>query len=249
MWACFVFWWCVWFTEWIGVLGRNWFGSLSHKMIAAFYFMVGLISGVVGFILSFFIRFELGISMVFIFTVEIAQVYNSIITVHGVVMIFFFIMPFLIGGVGNKEVVEHLFVSDFVLPRLNNMSYWFTQDALFVVLYAISMEESIGSGWTFYPPLIEVFTHSGCAVTLGICSLHLLGFSSEGGSINFIETTILVVVTVCLVLSLLVACGCKRVWSVSTRWFLFFSSFWFLVPFGSFRFCLLAMFWRFWPIL
>lgn len=55
--------------------------------------------------------------------IDAGQVYNVWLTQHGVIMIFFFIMPYLIGAVGNKEVPENLGVCDFVLCRLNNLSF------------------------------------------------------------------------------------------------------------------------------
>ncbi len=63
---------------------------------------------------------------------------------------------------------------------------------MFIILIAINIEESLGTDWTFYPPLSDIISHSSIAISLSIFSLHLLGFSSEGNSINFIESSVLI---------------------------------------------------------
>ncbi len=201
-----------------------WFGSFSHRMIGFFYLVFGIFNGVCGYLFSFLIRVELEISVCYLFSLDIAQLYNVYITVHGVLMIFLFIMPVLIGFVGNKELPEMLQLCDFALPRLNNVSFWLSFDGFLIVVCGFFIEESLGTGWTVYPPLADCVSHSSISLSLAILSLHCLGFSSEGGSINFIETSfvlcsfcsvvfgllvwVIIVTSVLLIFSLpILACG------------------------------------------
>ena len=92
------------------------------------------------------IRTELEIGMCYIISDYCGQVYNSIITLHGVGMIFLFIMPYLIGVVGNKEIPLKLSIADFQLPRLNILSLWLTVNSIILVVDAVNKEESLGTG-------------------------------------------------------------------------------------------------------
>jgi cytochrome c oxidase subunit 1 len=92
-------------------------------MIGTFYLVFGIVNGVLGYLFSFFIRVELDSPVPFLFLLDYAQFYNAYATAHGVIMIFFFIMPFLIGGAGNAEIPKDANIKDFCLPRLNNASF------------------------------------------------------------------------------------------------------------------------------
>lgn len=91
---------------------------MSHKEIAVLYMVLSMLSGFI----SVLIRTELEIGMCYVISDYCGQVFNSVITLHGVGMIFLFIMPYLIGVVGNKEIPLKLSVADFQLPRLNILS-------------------------------------------------------------------------------------------------------------------------------
>lgn len=117
-----------------------------------------------------------------------AQTYNMVITVHGFVMIFFFVMPFLIGGFGNWLIPLIMQAPDMSFPRANNLRFWLLFWAGVLIVGAICIGEGRGAGWTLYPPLRGVLQHSGMGVDLRILSLHLAGLSSLLGSINFFST-------------------------------------------------------------
>lgn len=73
-------------------------------------------------------------------------------------------------------------------PRLNNISFWLLPPSLILLLASALVEQGVGSGWTLYPPLSGIQSHSGGSVDLAIFSLHLAGISSMLGAMNFITT-------------------------------------------------------------
>lgn len=73
-------------------------------------------------------------------------------------------------------------------PRLNNISFWLLPVSLMLLLLSTLVEQGAGIGWTAYPPLSSVISHSGPSVDLAILSLHIAGASSILGSINFLVT-------------------------------------------------------------
>lgn len=100
-------------------------------------------------------------------------------------MIFFFLMPVLIGGFGNYLLPLLLGISDLSLPRLNALSAWLLVPSS--ICMCISMVGGRGVGWTFYPPLSSG-AYSGWGVDFLMFSLHLAGISRLFGSLNFICT-------------------------------------------------------------
>nr|BAV82795.1 cytochrome c oxidase subunit I [Onchocerca ochengi] len=161
--------------------------TVNHKTIGTYYIVLGYWAGLGGSVLSMLIRFELSSPGGYLFFGS-GQVYNSVLTMHGVLMIFFLVMPILIGGFGNWMLPLMLGAPEMAFPRVNALSFWFTFVALLMVYQSFFIGGGPGSSWTFYPPL-SVEGQPELSLDTMILGLHTVGIGSLLGAINFMVTT------------------------------------------------------------
>lgn len=149
------------------------------------YIFIGVFRGLIGGSFSFLIRSELGYPGVVIGN---DQIYNVIISSHALLIIFFIIIPIIIGGFGNWFLPLIIYAPDISFPRINNLSLWILLASFLLLALRVIVGQGLGTGWTIYPPLSSKRFHSDNSVDLALFSLHLAGASSIIGAINFITT-------------------------------------------------------------
>lgn len=162
-------------------LGR-WLFSTNHKDIGTMYLVFALIMFFIGGAMAMVIRAELfqpGLQFVD------PQFFNSMTTMHALIMIFGAVMPAGV-GLANWLIPMMIGAPDMAMPRMNNMSFWILPFAFTLLLATLFMDGGApAGGWTMYPPLV---LQLGNGFPFLIFTVHFLGISSIMGAINIIAT-------------------------------------------------------------
>ncbi|WP_439507079.1 cytochrome c oxidase subunit I [Yoonia sp.] len=178
----------------------RWFMSTNHKDIGILYLFTAGVLGFISVAFTVYMRLELMYPGVQYMCLEgfmtdpctpNGHLWNVLITYHGVLMMFFVVIPALFGGFGNYFMPLQIGAPDMAFPRLNNLSFW-----MFVAGGAMGVASMLapggngqlgsGVGWVLYPPLST--NEAGMSMDLAIFAVHLSGASSILGAINIITT-------------------------------------------------------------
>merc|ERR1711963_268268 len=174
--------------------------NCNHKRLGIYYLLSAFIFGISGTLISVLIRIELYSSGNRIISPENQNFYNVSITLHGLLMIFFLVMPGLFGGFGNYFVPIFLGSPEVVYPRVNNFSILILFLSYLLLILSLISEFGGGTGWTLYPPLSTSFMSLSPSSTANlIIGLLVSGISSCLTSLNF-WVTILNLSSYCLTL-------------------------------------------------
>src|SRR5512140_2457925 len=186
---------------------RKYVFSLDHKVIGIQYYFLGLFSVFIGMALSLLMRFhmvnpEAAVGLFKILWPTAAQggimtpeLYLSLMTMHGTIMVFFVLTTVPQSGFGNYFLPIQIGAEDMAFPVLNMLSFWTTLVALVVMVSAFFVQGGAPlSGWTAYPPLSGAGRITGpgegMGQTLWITSIAIFCGASLMGAINFIATTV-----------------------------------------------------------
>jgi len=160
----------------------RWITTTNHKDIGTLYLWFSFVMFLVGGAMALIIRAELfqpGLQVVD------PQFFNSMTTLHGLIMVFGAVMPAAV-GLANWLIPMMIGAPDMALPRMNNWSFWILPFAALLLVTTLFLPGGApAGGWTMYPPLTM---QTGDAFPFLIFSVHLLGMSSIMGSINIIAT-------------------------------------------------------------
>ncbi|MFA5581042.1 MAG: cytochrome c oxidase subunit I [Paracoccaceae bacterium] len=183
----------------------RWFMSTNHKDIGILYLFVSAFVGLIAVIFTVYMRMELMDPGVQYMCLEGARLiadptaactpnghlWNVLVTYHGILMMFFVVIPALFGGFGNYFMPLQLGAPDMAFPRMNNLSFWMYVAGVtlgVISLFTPGGNDQLGSGvgWVLYPPLST--TEGGMSMDFAIFAVHLSGASSILGAINMITT-------------------------------------------------------------
>jgi cytochrome c oxidase subunit 1 len=184
---------------------RKYIFSTDHKIIGIQFLIMSLVFLMVGGLLAMVIRWQLGFpgqempgggvlpDTMAPDGIVLPEFYNALVTMHGTFMVFFAIMPLLVGVFGNYLIPLKIGAPDMAFPRINMASFWIAVPAGIMMIAGFVVEGGhAAAGWTAYAPLSERADLSGVSMgqILWCISLIILGLSSILGSFNYITTVI-----------------------------------------------------------
>ncbi len=170
-------------------LWYEWLTSVDHKKIGVMYIIVALVMGLRGFADVVMMRSQLALSFGSSQGYLPPEHYDQVFSAHGVIMIFFMAMPFLIGLI-NIAVPLQIGARDVAFPFMNSVSFWLFVVGVILVNLSLAIGEFAQTGWVAYPPLSELNYSPGVGVDYYIWSLEIAGVGTLLTGINFFVTII-----------------------------------------------------------
>ena len=180
--------------------------SLDHKMISKQFLITGMIMGVIAMVMSALFRIQLAnpgesSSILGVFLGKWAEggvmspdIYLSLVTIHGTIMVFFVLTGGLSGTFANLLIPLQIGARDMASGFMNMLSYWFFLASSVVMVISLFVQSGpAAAGWTIYPPLSavpETMSGSGLGMTLWLVSMTLFIVSSLLGGLNYIVTVL-----------------------------------------------------------
>src|ERR1051326_4036928 len=162
---------------------RSWLFTLDHKRIAILYLVSATLMFFIGGLGALIVRLNLLSPEGAIVT---PQTYNRMFSMHGVVMVFFFLVPVIPAVLGNFFLPMMLGAKDLAFPKINLLSFYLYIVGALIGIGAMTFG-GVDTGWTFYAPLSTQYAYGNVALT--IVGAFLAGFSSILTGLNFIITT------------------------------------------------------------
>lgn len=172
-----------------GYLWREWFTSIDHKRIGVMYMILGIVMLLRGFADAIMMRLHQAMAFGDSMGYLPPDHYDQIFTAHGVIMIFFVAMPFVV-GLMNYMVPLQIGARDVAFPFLNNFSFWMTASGAILVMLSLFVGEFAKSGWLAYPPLTGILQSPGVGVDYYIWALQIAGVGTLLSGVNFVVTII-----------------------------------------------------------
>ena len=167
----------------------KWIFCQDAKVIGVQYTLTAVFTGVVGLILSWMMRMQLGFPDLFPFLT--AETYYQMVTMHGMIMVVYLLTALFLGGFGNYLLPLMVGARDMVFPYVNMISFWMFFVAVVVLMASCFVPGGpTGSGWTLYPPqaILEGTPGSGYGILLMLISLSLFVIGFTMGGLNYVIT-------------------------------------------------------------
>jgi len=174
------------FKKW-SYVWNEWFTSVDHKRIGVMYIIVAIVMGIRGFADAVLMRSQLAMAYGANQGYLPPEHYDQIFSGHGVIMIFFVAMPFVI-GLMNYAVPLQIGARDVSFPFMNNLSFWLFFAGVVLMNLSLGIGEFAKTGWVAYPPLSEPAYSPGVGVDYYIWALELSGAGTLMTGINFFVT-------------------------------------------------------------
>lgn len=172
-----------------GVLWNDWFTSVDHKRLGIMYIVLALVMLIRGFSDAIMMRTQQALATNGAAGYLPPEHYDQIFTAHGVIMIIFMAMPFMI-GLMNIVLPLQIGARDVAFPFLNNLSFWLTASGALLINISLGLGEFAKTGWVAYPPLSELSFSPGVGVDYYIWALQISGIGTTLTGVNFIATVL-----------------------------------------------------------